>query len=1173
MSACKPLVAVTFVLLVSAPQPSAAQTSRGDGSQTGDGSTPFTGLAQAPEANLFVGAATTSIPFQVPPGRNTTTPKLALSYNSNGGPSPYGYGWELGLPRVQRPTKHSTLSCLDATHRNDFVLSLPGASLECRRGTDNRCVPNVEEAFIKIVWDGGTAQTFTAWDKSGVKYTFGANNTASTNGGVSFTSPARTGSGTAADFTTLAGGNCTYTATWGLSQVRDTNGNIMDFKYLLQDGVLLPHSIEYGKGTGLNHFFEVRFDWELRCLSPVGGRCSIQSPPAGDYEEPLNSVMGYAARLTRRLWKVRVLYNGQPVRTYTFDYATGRFGRQTFLSQVTLAGSDGMVLQRVDGLPAATTFAYHDRPDGFLTSSQTATKPALRTPYNGLSPDPGRMRWTDPDDGTRRDVLDMNGDGFPDLVDAWPIHQQSDGCPGVPTNPVGPADYWDVYFGSKNGFSTTRTSWYVPHRDLMCDIRRNNDTIVWFATVDLTGDGIPDFVDSRNTPWKVYPGSPVSPSGSWGFNGGASVISWPAPTTNTQITNVGQNLGGWSGKIIRQDLIDMTGDGLLDLVTTPAGQPAPNPTIWTVARNTGSGFAAVENFQGAFGALTFLSQNANDNGTIYGTWDINGDGLPDGVYSQQPASGGPVSGGAWRVCLNTGRAMDVCENWPVPQHLISQGDGSSWRHIRKNGAEPQDALRDFFDVNGDGLPDLIDRVGFNATTNPNWRFLLNRGDGFEPASFNWPTPYSQIRGSNAGGGSTLQDSFDINGDGLVDFINWGDGGATTYFVYPAAGGAWTPNGATVIENVTGYRPDLLVMMENGIGGDTTLRYRPSTQWDNTGGDGIPDLPFVVWTLTEIRRDDGMCNGASCITPGAHEVATLIDYKYGRYDPLEREFRGFAEVVSEELISSPSTPRRGTHTYFHQTAALSGKIQQVYTYDASNDQTWFWQPIALTANSWECANPSTGAIITCPSQPLGNVWSRLALVEERTFTNFSLITYKSSFTRNVSWHQCGGKFYGNVNHAQKGSLAGADRIHTYTDYACADTTSAYVVDKPIKVKVRNHDDSATVEEKWFFYDTGGYGTVGAGNVTRIESWLNQTDMSAPPACTNPPSGGSGGCATTAMAYDAYGNLTTVTDALGRVTTTTYDGTNQIYPTLVTAPLSHKVSTTYDPACGTLRTESV
>jgi len=83
------LVALACAMSVSS---ASAEVNRGDGSQTGDGSTPFTGLAQAPEANLFVGASTTSIPIEVSPGRKNLTPKLALAYSSNSGPSPYGYG-------------------------------------------------------------------------------------------------------------------------------------------------------------------------------------------------------------------------------------------------------------------------------------------------------------------------------------------------------------------------------------------------------------------------------------------------------------------------------------------------------------------------------------------------------------------------------------------------------------------------------------------------------------------------------------------------------------------------------------------------------------------------------------------------------------------------------------------------------------------------------------------------------------------------------------------------------------------------------------------------------------------------------------------------------------------------------------------------------------------------
>jgi hypothetical protein len=46
-------VALAILLISVASTP--GQTGNGDGSKSGDGTTPFTGLAQAPEANLFLG--------------------------------------------------------------------------------------------------------------------------------------------------------------------------------------------------------------------------------------------------------------------------------------------------------------------------------------------------------------------------------------------------------------------------------------------------------------------------------------------------------------------------------------------------------------------------------------------------------------------------------------------------------------------------------------------------------------------------------------------------------------------------------------------------------------------------------------------------------------------------------------------------------------------------------------------------------------------------------------------------------------------------------------------------------------------------------------------------------------------------------------------------------------
>ena len=62
------LVTLSFLAIL-VPRTARADTTTSLGRQSGEGSTPFTGLAEAPEANLFTGALTTKVPIRVPPGR------------------------------------------------------------------------------------------------------------------------------------------------------------------------------------------------------------------------------------------------------------------------------------------------------------------------------------------------------------------------------------------------------------------------------------------------------------------------------------------------------------------------------------------------------------------------------------------------------------------------------------------------------------------------------------------------------------------------------------------------------------------------------------------------------------------------------------------------------------------------------------------------------------------------------------------------------------------------------------------------------------------------------------------------------------------------------------------------------------------------------------------------
>lgn len=176
------------------------------GANTGDGSTLFTGLANAPEANLFVGAATIAVPIVVPASRGIT-PKLNLAYNSaNAALSAYGFGWDMPIGRIQRCAKRGVLSCDVDTYRNDFVVVLPDATIECTLNeSDNRCYPRIEESFLRILYNP-SQNSWTVWDKSGTRYDFGSN------------ANERRGSDVTQDFVeATATESCKYTFSWELS--------------------------------------------------------------------------------------------------------------------------------------------------------------------------------------------------------------------------------------------------------------------------------------------------------------------------------------------------------------------------------------------------------------------------------------------------------------------------------------------------------------------------------------------------------------------------------------------------------------------------------------------------------------------------------------------------------------------------------------------------------------------------------------------------------------------------------------------------------------------------------------------------------------------------------------------------------------------------------------------
>lgn len=87
---------------------------------------------------------------------------------------------------------------------------------------------------------------------------------------------------------------------------------------------------------------------------------------------------------------------------------------------------------------------------------------------------------------------------------------------------------------------------------------------------DLNGDGLQDYVDSSGATWRVYLNN---------GHGFEDAVSWSAPFAYAQVADATS---------VYQTLIDVDGDGLLDLARTKDLDTATTSKIWH--RNTGSGF-------------------------------------------------------------------------------------------------------------------------------------------------------------------------------------------------------------------------------------------------------------------------------------------------------------------------------------------------------------------------------------------------------------------------------------------------------------------------------------------------------------------------------------------------------------------------------------------------------
>ncbi|HZP40480.1 MAG TPA: SpvB/TcaC N-terminal domain-containing protein [Candidatus Binatia bacterium] len=672
--------------------------------------------------------------------------------------------------------------------------------------------------------------------------------------------------------------------------------------------------------------------------------------------------------------------------------------------------------------------------------------------------------------------------------------------------------------------------------------------------LDLDGDGRPDLVRTASWAttgaWTVYLNRGAgAPGGMFG-----APVAWPAPRACITARVPDENL-------TTAAVVDLDGDGLPDYVDSTE---AP----WTVWLNTGRGFATTPVRWYADG-VAYLRAGDADGAIVRDVVDVNGDGRPDLVGT----AGWSASHTWWHVRYNQG--CTAGPRGPVCGFADGVPFFAPYGAIRDGGVDTADRniRSDFFDVNGDGLPDKVVAKGNDDGRGAHWNVWFGTGTGLAGADaaghpYRWPSAGpALLRSWDAGLAEFQFDVLDVNGDGLPDFVDVRDwranGHAWVVWLNTGAGlappvrmaaperlrrklddGGSRATGALVMDTFdldgNGF-PDIvrlggngsvarvyfghpvpvpadgMLEMRDGLGSVTTIAYDVTTALGGANGpnvdpalfDGRPHMPFPLAVVRAIVRVD----------PWDPASATAHAFAYGGayWDAARREFRGF-RVAARTEVAPDGTPGTTEWTEFRQTDALRGRVARVATY-----ARWPVAPDGLlreTLSGWTCATSAD-----CAAPDVAGRWlPTLHDVTRREYESAADLPWTSTGRSRTS-------------------------VSTYEYDACGNTTRETTTDLA-------HGTSMTSTAAWAPIGGGcdalrlcvgicdrasAVGVAGGVQKTFAYDARGNLVRSTLVGEGNP---------TTLLAYDAYGNVRTTTTPRGMQTTIDYDPETASRPAVVT-----------------------
>ncbi len=729
------------------------------------------------------GSAVYAYGFNLPPARERYQPSLALIYSSSGGVSPYGTGWSLTENYIDLSTRATPDG--SGLARQRYTLVRGGVRHILVRLTNSAFRPDVADGYFVLNYNAANS-TWTATDGLGNSYTYSCvtgtpscnrwyltrvqdvdNNTCVYEYSQSATQQCSSQSGsvppTAALLTAIkynfAAGAFSATAVHqvalGYSPTSSAQREVVDGCLVTYDQLLTSVTVTRTQRDGS---FKTLGSWGLSyTLSSDTSRpllTSIQPMDRNGTALGLATSFGYetdqASPSTVTPFadtpSIALGHMSNPLTMPTGSQCSAWLkGGRTLPTMCEVQDLAAWIDMDGDGLP--------DLVWGGQDVGSTPPQPGIRWARNLTRPTgsgtvtfddvqimpgsegwPGALSflsvdgstitelWTPPRQLTNTLVVDVNGDGFPDLVTGGGA--VGNDCPVAGTSSTNPNPYISIRFSqidpatARRGFAAPvcanadpvireyqqlyePTGAYLPLTytiDRLDDVNHVTYWSTWVHLVDVTGDGLLDF---------VVVNGPVG--GGWAFSSAYVTLhpGTPSPMGGFPIREV--------TSVTESDMKDVNGDGLADRISRVKWVTADGVLAyrWDVDYNLGWDFApgfVVEPRAPGYGPIS-------DQDSMF--IDVNRDGRPDYVTRSTRCPKRPTSqrnaSESFEIFFNTGTGFTsdpnvtlwvqgACLMEPV-EYDVSFREFRPYGTIDMGGTDP--ANETLVDVDGDGILDYV----------------------------------------------------------------------------------------------------------------------------------------------------------------------------------------------------------------------------------------------------------------------------------------------------------------------------------------------------------------------------------------------------------------------------------------------------------------------------------